>query len=190
MEPDVTVRDLMTREYVGVSESDPVSGVADLLLDEDARAAVVLRGSEPVGMLTMADALGHLTGDGEPDGPVSDAMSGTTPSVAAGGGFVDAANKLAEAGTECLMVTDGDELLGVVSERDVVGAAASLSTRPAHEGGRDREVEVAGVTADVGDAAGAETGYSTQSVCEICGSLTPDLQNFNGQLICSDCREV
>ncbi len=188
MEVDVTVRDLMTREYVGVSESDPVSGAADLLLAEDARAAVVLRGSDPVGMLTTSDALAHLAGGGEPDGPVSAAMSGTTPSVPAAAGFVDAANKLAEAGTECLLVTDGDDLVGLVTERDVVGAAASLSTRPAHEGGRDRDV--AAVAADVGEAADAEAEYARQGVCEACGSLTPDLQNFNGQLICGDCREV
>lgn len=188
MEGDVTVRELMTREYVGVSESDPVSGAVQLLIEENEDAAVVLRGSEPIGMLTKTDALAHLTGGGDGDDRVTEAMSGTMPSVPSDAGFVDAANKLAEAGIECLLVTGGDEVVGLVTVQDVAGAAASLSTRPAHEGGRDRTLQAA--TVEGGEATDVETEYSRQSVCETCGSLTPDLQNFNGQLICADCREV
>lgn len=188
MEGDVTVKELMTRDYVGISESDPISGAVDLLLEEDASAAVVLRGSEPIGMLTRADALSHLTSSGDVDDPVSTAMSGTMPSVSPNAGFVDAANKLAEAGVECLLVTEGNETAGLVTVRDVAGAAASLSTRPPHDGGHDRTLETA--TIEAGEGTTAEAQYSRQSVCETCGSLTPDLQNFNGQLICADCREV
>jgi len=182
---DVTVREIMTREYVGVSESDTVGAAADLLVEEDGEAAVVLRGSDPVGMLTVTDALAHLARDGTGDEPVADVMSGTTPTVPPDHGYLDAANTLAEAATESLLVVD-DELLGLVTRRDVVGATASLG------GPETMTAEAAPATAVAAEPESDRGGsnYSSQSVCEICGSLTPELQNFNGQLICGDCREV
>jgi CBS-domain-containing membrane protein len=183
---DVTVREIMTREYVGISESDSVGAAADLLVAENGEAAVVLRGSDPVGMLTVTDALAHLARDGTGDEPVADVMSGTTPTVPPDHGYLDAANTLAEAATESLLVVDDGELVGLVTRRDVVGATASV-------GGPETvtaEAAPATAVAAESDPDHAVSNYSSQSVCEICGSLTPELQNFNGQLICGDCREL
>ena len=54
MNENVTVREVMEREFVGVSESDGVLETSELLLREGSDLAVVLRGSEPVGVVTAA----------------------------------------------------------------------------------------------------------------------------------------
>lgn len=183
MEADLTVREIMTREYVGVSESDALAGAVELLLDDGAEAAVVLRGTEPVGVLTAADALARLT-EGPGESRVEEAMSAPPPAIDPAESFTTAAATLADVDVDCLLVGDGEEVLGVVTERDVVGATASLA-------GRTETPAAVDATPAAGAAGGeAAADYPNQSVCEICGTLTADLQNFNGQLICADCREV
>lgn len=197
MEGDVTVREIMTREYVGVSESDTVQGAVDLMLEEGARAVVVLHGSDPVGMLTSDEALTHLTHDGSAEAAVSEVMAGTTPSVSPDSSFVDAAIRMADAHVDCLLVTENTEgLVGTITDRDIVRATASIASRPGspvHPNGMPVEPETDTEAADGGfgvETEGEERQYSSQSVCESCGSFSPELHNFNGQLICSDCREV
>ena len=188
MEGDVTVREIMTREFVGVSESDPVEGAVELLLEEGASVAVVLRGSDPVGMLTADDALALLTNEADPgETAVGDVMSGTVPRIGANAGITQAAGNMADSGVSCVLVTE-DDVVGIVTERDVVRATASLADRFTMETPREPEPGPADSSAET--AAPADAEYSNQSVCEICGSLTPDLQNFNGQLVCVDCRDI
>lgn len=194
---DLTVREILTREYVGVSESDTVADAVALMREEASRCVVVLRGSEPVGALTPLDALALVSADGDPDETtVGTVMSGTVPTVDPGAPVVEAARVMADADVGSVLVEDAGEVLGVVSERDVVRATASLAGRttlgePADpaDGEPVAAANEAGGTATTGGAAGTDQ-YSSQSVCETCGSLTPDLRNFNGQLICDDCRDV
>lgn len=194
MEAAVPVREIMTREFVAASETDTVGDAVDLMLTEGAAGAVVLRGTEPVGMLTADDALVLLSGEDEStDAEVRTAMSATVPSVDPDAPVADAAGEMADAGVGALLVRDGNEVLGVVSEGDVVRATAALADRTSPtEPVEPADAETMAAAADVAGPTGETTEgeYSSQSVCEVCGSLTPDLRNFNGQLICGDCREV
>jgi CBS domain-containing protein len=179
----VTVWEAMTREFVGVSESDSLAGAVDLLLAEDANTAVVLRGTDPVGLLGATDALGHLREAGSFDDAVDEAMTESTPTVAPDTNLQDAATRLADVGVDCLLVGE-DDLLGVVTRRDVASATTSLTDRP-------EPMAVTGAATGEEEPAGNEDhDFATQSLCEVCGSLTPELQNFNGKLVCGDCRDV
>lgn len=194
MEAEVTVREIMTREYLGVSESDTVGDAVDLMLEEGAGTVVVLRGADPVGMVTATDALELVTAaDDAADAEVRSVMSGTVPSVDPDAIVSEAAGVMADAGIGSLLVESDEAVEGLVSERDVVRATATLADHASLSEPTDpatREPVVANVDAESPAGGASEGEYSTQSVCEICGSLTPDLQNFNGQLICGDCREV
>lgn len=183
MDGDLTVREIMTHEFVGVSESDGVGATADLLLSEGADAAVVLRGSEAVGLLTDRDVLAHLANGGSTDAPVTEPLSALPVTVSSGAGVVDAALRMAEADVGCLLVEDAEGPVGLLGERDVVRAVGSFADYPP---------EVDGPTVEAAEpAAGQPTDdYSSASVCENCGAFAPELRNFNGQLICEDCRAV
>ncbi|MFC6973624.1 hypothetical protein ACFQL1_01425 [Halomicroarcula sp. GCM10025709] len=47
MKTAVTAREVMNREFVGASESDDLYETAELLVREDERTALVLRGTTP-----------------------------------------------------------------------------------------------------------------------------------------------
>jgi CBS domain-containing protein len=201
---EVSVREIMTREFVGVSESDSLAGAVDLLLSEGARTAVVLHGSDPVGLVSTAGALAAYADGGE-SRPVSDVMATPAPTVPPDASLGAAAREMTNEATDAVLVVGDGGPVGVVSCRDVVSAAAAFSEEPTATDdlaaggepgvGTAGDEQVVGTTgggteAGAGEMAAEATDYSTQSVCEICGSFSPDLNNFNGQLICADCREI
>ncbi|WP_331233544.1 CBS domain-containing protein [Natronorarus salvus] len=189
MVDEVTVRDVMTREFVGVSESDSVGEVIDVLLADGVSGVVVLRGREPVGMVTERDLLASLTSPSGTDTPIADAMSAGCPTVSPGDGLADAAATLSSEEMSHLLVMNGQEPVGVLTTQDVVAASASALSSLDHEHERDRERDREFDRENRGRGERSEDDtYSTQSVCEACGSLMPGLQTVNGESVCADCR--
>jgi CBS domain-containing protein len=189
METDVTIRDVMTREYVGVSESDTVLGAVELMREEEAGSVVVLRGSDPVGILTEWDVLGVVADRATPgETTVASVMSEPVLTVAPDERLRTAAGKMSTENVRRLVVTDNDEIIGLLNERDVIAAAASSrhpeTANVAHSSAENQH------DSRVQAGSNGERAYSDQGVCETCGSLADTLREFNGQLVCTECREV
>lgn len=175
MNGDVTVSDVMTREFVGASESDGVLDTVALMLEERVDCAVVLRGADPVGLLGERDVLRLLVDGGDPAATaVADVMSPDPGRIDPEASVEAAAERLSTLDARRLIVWS-DGVAGLLTERDLVAAA---TIEPAPE-----------PMPDVASAAGGGT-YSSQSICETCGSLTRDLVDIHGQLLCPDCRDV
>jgi CBS domain-containing protein len=204
MRTDTTVRDVMHREFLGVSESDPLADAATLLVEEETDCLVVLRGGEAVGRLAARDALAAVL-DAADDATVGTVMRPPLPTVAPDDRLRAVEERLVAEGVDRVVVAADGDAVGVVTARDALAAGASRPTEPVDESG------VVGDTQDgtrletsragAADAArGSErartaastdaSGSSTQGVCEVCGALAPELADANGQAVCPDCREV
>lgn len=193
----VTIRDVMTREYVGVSESDTVLGAVRLMREEEAGSVVVLRGSEPVGVLTEWDVLGVVADEADPaETTVASVMSEPVLTVAADESLRTATGKMSRERVRRLVVTENGDVVGVLSERDVIAAAATGSVPESDPADPLVESPVGGAPVeDQRDArvraeANSNGGYADQGVCETCGALADTLREFNGQLVCAECRKV
>jgi CBS domain-containing protein len=194
MNADVTVREVMDREYVGVSESDDLVDTVELMLRQDADTALVLRGQEPVGVLTDRDVLALVVeGPAPAAATVADAMTASIPTVDATVPLPDAADRMSAQSARRLVVTDptGEEALGIITEHDLLASSThgTGETTPAAEA-------TVGIEAGPGSAMAAETEteaedrFQDQGICERCGTLTGDLTGLNGQLLCADCRDI
>ncbi|MFB6126070.1 MAG: cyclic nucleotide-binding/CBS domain-containing protein [Halolamina sp.] len=191
------VREVMVRDFVGASEGDDLREVARLLSSDRDGPAVVLRGAEPVGTLTRADAIDGLLADEATT--VGDAMSDPLPTVSPDERATAARARLAAADRPALLVVEG-EPLGVVGADDLLGALAAIEpetapptgeTPEASAGPMDDRGAAGDVFAERGEAdAGEANETSTQSVCEACGGLSMDLASVNGTLLCPDCRDI
>jgi CBS domain-containing protein len=184
----VTVKDVMARDFLGVSEGDLVGETVELLLAEGVECAVVLRGHEPVGLLTERDALATLAG-GDPSSAVADAMTDPAVTVPAGERLPAVAGRMAREGVRWVLAVTDDEPVGLVTAHDVVTAStlvpeADRTFDADARFGADEPVGLAGEPAVTGD------GYSTQGVCEACGTLARGLADANGRLVCPNCREA
>ncbi|RLM68743.1 cyclic nucleotide-binding/CBS domain-containing protein [Halorubrum sp. Atlit-26R] len=133
MRTDTTVRDVMHREFLGVSESDSLPEAAALLVDEETNCLVVVRGGEPVGRLESRDALDALldaTGDGSDDGPdpadltVGDVMGPPLPAVAPDDSLAAVEERLVSEGADRVVAVDDGEAVGVVTDGDALAAGA------------------------------------------------------------------
>ena len=195
MNENVTVREVMEREFVGVSESDGVLETAELLLREEADLAVVLHGSEPVGVVTDRDVLAHLVDGGDPAAAtVEDVMTTSVPTVSAEESLPEARDRMSTWSTGWLVVSDGGEPDGVVTEHDILATSTlgteATATNPAPtDEAMGGQVAAASATATESQAT-AEDSFDDQGICEKCGSLARDLAAFNGQLLCADCRDI
>lgn len=187
MEADVTVRDVMNREYVGVSESDTLVDTVELLLREGADTAVVLRGTEQVGVLTERDVLAVVVEGPDPEeATVGDAMSDNVPKVSPDATIDDATDMLSTQSAERLIVANGSEPVGIVTQRELLTARAHHNeTRVGVE-----SEPVTGATTPGTELESEQGTFQDQSICEACGTLTRDLTSFNGQLLCVDCRNM
>ncbi|MFP8955007.1 cyclic nucleotide-binding/CBS domain-containing protein [Natrialbaceae archaeon A-arb3/5] len=201
MESELSVTDILTTEYVGVSESDTVLGVAQLMRDERTSCALVVRGSEPVGIVTEWDVLGLVAEEADPaETTVDEAMTAPVISVAPDRSLTDAATMMARENIRNIVVETESEVLGIVTQRDVIAAAGSFqaatapprSDNPSPDHARQAGEPIAQAAGDPADQTLANGGdeYTTQGVCEACGSLADSLWDANGQLVCADCRTV
>ncbi|MHB9285820.1 CBS domain-containing protein [Halobacteriales archaeon Cl-PHB] len=196
MEGDVTVREVMNREYVGVSESDDLVETVELLLREEADTAVVLRGSDPVGVLTPKDVLSLLVQGPDPEtADVGDAMTASVQTVSPDERLSGAADMMSTRDARRLVVThaNGTEPVGILTEHDVLAVRPFTRSQepPADQPGEAEQATDVGRTAIATEAqTEAEDNYENQGICEVCGTLTTNLASFNGQLLCADCRDM
>ncbi|MFB6308153.1 MAG: CBS domain-containing protein [Haloarculaceae archaeon] len=192
MNRDVTVREVMDREFVGASESDGMVQTVEVMLRSDSESVVVLRGSEPVGVMSTWDVLASVVEGGDHESKtVGDVMTESVPTVAPDRTLSEARDQMSARSTSRLVVTDGAEPLGVVTEHDILtasrlGSEAELATD-------DRQQAAAPMAGPAGSDTTSDAssgGFSEQSICEVCGSFSRDLTSINGQLLCADCRDV
>jgi CBS domain-containing protein len=178
------VRDILSRDFVGVSESDAVLGAAALMRESGETAAVVLRGQDAAGILTAGEILDFLVDGGDAESaPVSAVMDPDPQTVTPETTISEATRSLVGTGRSHLLVTDGTEILGVLDARDLAAAKQTESA------GAEAEELTAAAAVDGRDTA-VDDGYANQSICEGCGSFSQNLVNVDGQLLCPDCRTV
>lgn len=185
---DISVSEVMDREYVGVSESDDLVDTVELLLREDEEVAVVQRGGECVGTLTERDVLAAVVEGPPPDtASVVDVMSETVPAIDPQETVSSAASEMAARRNGHLVVTDNGEARGLITERDI------LTARPYRTGDSAADAtegEPIAPRATSADEEPVEGEFADQGICEQCGTLASDLVAVDGQVRCPDCRSL
>lgn len=191
MNADVSIRDVAARNFVGVTESDFVGGVARLMCDEDSSCAVVLRGSDPVGIVTERDVTGLVADEDDPaETPVREIMSDPVVTIDADESLAIAADRMGTESIRHLVVTDDGDVFGVLAADDILSARSVENLAPSEP--RSGElIENGGIeVVDDRDVEPADATYDPQSICEGCGALADSLVEENGKLVCADCRDV
>ena len=142
MRTDTTVRDVMHREFLGVSESDALPEAAALMVEEGTNCLIVVRGGEPVGRLEARDALDALLETVGREGPteetpstVGEAMGPPLPTVSPDDSLATLEERLVAEGTDRVVAVDDGEAVGVVTDGDALAAGAPRTGAGADEFG-------------------------------------------------------
>ena len=181
MHTDSTARDVMRHEFVGVSESDTIADAASLAVEETANCVVVMRGHEPIGQVSIHELLEATLESELVDSPVNEIMDATVPTVPDDAGLSAVRKQLVTDDAASVLVVNGEGPIGVVTERDLLLAVGEPDT-VANNGRVDR-------MSDPSYEADEDT-EPQHSICEVCGSLSAELTQVNGQMRCPDCADV
>jgi CBS domain-containing protein len=129
IEPELTVRDLMTREVTTVAPNTPIRVVVDLLVERRTRAVVVIGESRQVlGILTEWDVmralLPHIPRAGEipeeEDLTARDVMTRSVLCVPEEMGLPEAVNLMINKNVEQCPVVDDAELVGLLMRSEIL----------------------------------------------------------------------
>lgn len=170
MDSLVSVRNVMNQDYIGVSESDSLRGVAQLINESSDGTAVVLRGSDPLGVITSTDIV-SVVADGMDihELQAKNVMTDYT-TVRPDQPVVDVVEHLRERAV--LLVTENTTVVGTIEHSDIIPVASLL--------GGTTEPDYPNTTQEA-------TDFEPQGICERCGSLTQTLRELHGQIVCPDC---
>jgi acetoin utilization protein AcuB len=122
------VEDIMVRRPIVVQESHEVREVAKMLSVGGFRRLPVVRDGELIGIITPRDILTFLTESGTVEEldqhrlPVGKMMKIRPLSTSSGRDVYDAAQAMVSLRIGGLPVTEGRELIGIITERDIVDA--------------------------------------------------------------------
>ena len=165
-----------------------------MLLREGADTAVVLRGSEPVGVLTPEDVMALVVEGPAPNAAtVGDGMTAHVPTIDPDLGLREAADTMSAQDVRRLVVTRDPSVApeGIITAHDVFAIRASDVERSPEAGAEPEQVAAGpGSALATGVQGEGRADFDDQGICEACGTLTGDLASFNGQLLCADCRDM
>ncbi len=135
------VRDIMQEKIVTISDSDTLSTVEDIMTLGHLRHMPVVHAGKLVGVVSERDllraSLSNLTEFGSEQRrafltvvEIARVMSAPPIVIEPDAGVQEAARVMAEQRIGCLPVVDGDTLVGMLTETDLLASFAALSPTP------------------------------------------------------------
>jgi CBS domain-containing protein len=118
----VRVRDVMTKELVSVDKNESVSKAINLMVEKDIGSVVVTEKGKPVGILTERDIMKRVCPQELCTRKVTagEVMSHPLITVNADARLGEAALLMMEKGVRRLLVADKDEVIGIVTQKDIM----------------------------------------------------------------------
>lgn len=174
MKNAIPVLEIMAKDPVTLAPDATVLEAARAMRDRDVGSLLVVRDGKPVGIVTEKDLVTKVVaGDLQASGVrVADVMTSPLVTVEPYQEVLEAAKRMAELGIRRLPVVEGGNLVGLVTENDILRVWPALI-----EITRERAAMAPSLAVGV-------LGY-----CESCATYSDRLNSHNGQLLCPECRE-
>lgn len=177
---DVLVKEAMKTNLAIVDPSITVLEAAQLMKKRKIGNVLVVQNKQPVGILTESDILKKVVAEGKNPKEIVVAQVMSTPVIVIDP-YVDleeAMKTMGKCNVRRLPVVENDMLIGIITQRDI-----SLISPVLHEISREwYDIK----TRD-------ETYWKAQvfsGKCEDCGTLSANLKNVDGRLLCEDCIDA
>ena len=118
---DLPISAFITKKLIGVNKEASVQKAAKKMSDFNISSLVVVEEGDVIGFLTEGDIRTKVVARGlTPDLPVEEIMSKNLITVDKGTSVETAAMKMADHGIKHLLVTEENEISGILSFRDLI----------------------------------------------------------------------
>ena len=173
------VKEVMSTSIAIVKPTIAVLEAAKIMREKKVGNVIVVEQKQPIGILTESDILKKLVADGKDpkDIFVKDVMSTPIIVIDPYATLEDAIKIMGKCKVRRLPVIENNELIGIITQKDISKISPIL-----HEIAR----EWYHITSR------DEAFFKKQifsGKCEDCGTLTSNLKNVDGQMLCEECSE-
>ena len=180
MSREVIVKEAMKTNIAKVEPNTAVLEAAQLMKKRKIGNVIVVEKKQPVGILTESDILKKVVADGKnaKDILVKEVMSTPIIVIDPYVSLEEAMKTMGKCNVRRLPVIENDELIGIITQKDI-----SMISPVLHEISREwYDITVVD-----------ESHYKKQifsGKCEDCGTLSANLKNVDGRLLCEDCIDA
>jgi len=129
MSSDTTVRQIM-RTIISVDSKTKAKDAARLMAEKHIGSLIANRDGLPFGIITERDFMEKIVGKGADASKVTvgEIMTAPLATIDASASLVDASRKMVEKQVKRLVVTEHDNIIGIISQTDVVRHLADFQT--------------------------------------------------------------
>ncbi|MFW6376021.1 MAG: cyclic nucleotide-binding/CBS domain-containing protein [Thermoplasmatota archaeon] len=178
----VLVKDIMTVNPIIIKRDESVKRAAELMKEGNVGSLLVLdKAGDLDGIVTEMDIVFKTVAEGmDPvDVKIVDIMSVPVHTIDPDKDIHDAAEIMADLGIRRLPVIIDDELLGIVTENDILEISPGLL---------DVTRELERINANEIEGYSEPSRREISGYCESCGVYSENLISVNGQLLCRECQ--
>ena len=176
---EMSVREVMTTNVVVANINFSVLEIAQQMIRQNVDSVIVTEDDDPVGIITETDIISKVVINNMIPNTVvagtimSSPIIATKPST----NVIEAAEQMTRCNIRRLAVIDGDRMVGIITDRDLLAISPGLNTI------LESLIELHRDESNFEEETGVERG-----ICQRCGAYT-DLTLMNGLMLCEDCKE-
>ncbi|MCK4902946.1 MAG: CBS domain-containing protein [Thermoplasmatales archaeon] len=180
MSREIIVKEAMKTNLAIVEPDTTVLEAAKLMKKRKIGNVIVVEKKQPIGILTESDILKKVVAEGKNAKDVTVKTVMSTPIIVTEPYITleEAINTMGKCSIRRLPVIEDGKLIGIITQKDI-----SLISPILHEISREwYDITVRD-----------ETHYKKQifsGKCEDCGTLSANLKNVDGRLLCDDCIDA
>jgi len=179
IENEMSVREVMTRNVFTIDVKANMPAVAREMVKRNVGSIIVTKDNDAVGIITERDIVRKIADKDIKPGeiPAGEIMSSPIITAKPSTNIIDAAERMVKSGIRRLAIMEGSNIVGIVTDRDVLTVSPGLNTILESLIEMNREQNI------------PQTPEIEGGVCEYCGTFSSDITLVNGLMLCESCRD-
>lgn len=168
-----SVKDVMRKNIVAISEKDSIKKAAQVMKNNDIGSVIILDSRKTVkGIVTKTDIVYKFVAQGNDS--LKSVMTKKIITISPNDNIEKAAEIMAKNHVEKLLVSEKSRIVGIISATDILKTEPGMHT----------------ILFEMLKRKGAFGGIqeSQFGTCESCGNYSDDLKEYNGVFVCAECR--
>ncbi len=176
---EMLVKEIMSKNIFDIDVTASVLDVAEKMAKSDTGSIIVIEDGDNVGIITEHDIITKTVVKNILPSKMSarEVMSSPIIAIKPSTNIIEAAEMMVRSNIRRLAVMEGDTIVGMVTDRDILAIAPGLNTilegliQLHHENNYCQEPEL------------------ERGICQRCGAFVDNLTDVNGLMLCEDCKE-
>jgi len=212
METKLAVRDVMTRTVVTATPDMSAAQAGKKMVENRVGSVIIVKDGRPVGIVTESDMVAKVIFKNVKPSSIKleQLMSKPLITTKSSDDIHEAVLMMAQKKIRRLPVIDGDELVGIITDADVIQVSSEINQILDNliEMNRESVLDRRDVIMTQGECEECEEfsedlrqeggrlkcprcrGSTSSGVCEICGEFSDVLEYTDGSILCESCWET